>query len=87
MSGMTGETGVVIGGVDTHSQTHYVAVTDRLSREVGDREFPATAAGYEALAGGCGGSVSWAGTGWRAPAPMARAWAGICIRRACRWWR
>ncbi len=47
MSGMTGETGVVIGGVDTHSQTHYVAVIDRLGREVGDREFSAAAAGYE----------------------------------------
>lgn len=49
MSSMTKETGVVVGGVDTHSQTHHVAVIDHLGREVGDREFPVTAAGYEAL--------------------------------------
>ena len=51
MSSMTGETGVVVGGVDTHSQTHHVAVIDQLGREISDREFPATAAGYVALAG------------------------------------
>jgi transposase len=51
MSSMTGETGVVVGGVDTHSQTHHVAVIDHLVREVGDREFPATVVGYAALAG------------------------------------
>jgi transposase len=51
MSSMTGEIGVVVGGVDTHSQTHHVAVIDQLGREVSDREFPATAVGYAALAG------------------------------------
>jgi transposase len=50
MSGMTGEIGVVVGGVDTHSQTHHVAVIDDLGRELGDREFPATAVVYAALA-------------------------------------
>src|SRR5262249_12316105 len=50
-SRMTGKTGVVVGGVDTHSQTHHAAVIDDLGREVSDCEFPATAAGYEALAG------------------------------------
>jgi transposase len=50
MSSMTGETGVVVGGVDTHNQTHHVAVIDQLGREVSDREFPATAVGYAALA-------------------------------------
>ncbi|PZS29009.1 MAG: hypothetical protein DLM61_13780 [Pseudonocardiales bacterium] len=53
MSSMTSETGVVVdgvvGGVDTHSQTHHVAVIDHLEREVGDREFSATASGYDAL--------------------------------------
>ena len=51
MSSMTNQAGVVVGGVDTHSQTHHVAVIDYLGREMGDREFPATTAGYEALAG------------------------------------
>jgi len=45
MSRMTGKTGVVVGGVDTHSQTHHAAVIDDLGREVSDCEFPATAAG------------------------------------------
>ena len=39
----------VFGGVDTHSLTHHAAVVDTLGRELGDREFPATPAGYEAL--------------------------------------
>ncbi|MGI8816954.1 MAG: IS110 family transposase [Pseudonocardia sp.] len=51
MSSMTGASGVVVGGVDTHSQTHHAAVIDQVGREVGDREFPATSAGYGALVG------------------------------------
>lgn len=39
----------VFGGVDTHSLTHHAAVVDPLGRELADREFPATPAGYEAL--------------------------------------
>lgn len=39
----------VFGGVDTHSLTHHAAVVDPLGRELDDREFPATSAGYEAL--------------------------------------
>lgn len=39
----------VVAGVDTHSATHHAAVVDRVGRELGDREFPATAAGYAAL--------------------------------------
>jgi hypothetical protein len=35
----------VVAGVDTHSATHNAAVLDGLGRELGDREFPATAAG------------------------------------------
>jgi transposase len=40
---------VVVGGVDTHGQTHHAAVLDQLGHELRDREFPATAAGYQAL--------------------------------------
>lgn len=43
-------TRVVIGGVDTHGQTHHAAVIDEIGRQLGDREFPATPAGYRALA-------------------------------------
>jgi transposase len=42
MSSMVVTTGVVTGGVDTHSQTHHAAVVDHLGRELGDREFSAT---------------------------------------------
>jgi transposase len=41
----------VIGGVDTHGLTHHAAVIDAvLGRQLADEEFPATAAGYRALA-------------------------------------
>jgi transposase len=43
-------TRVVIGGVDTHGQTHHAAVIDEVGRQLGDREFPASPAGYRALA-------------------------------------
>jgi transposase len=39
----------VTGGVDTHGATHHGAVGDQVGRVLGDREFPATAAGYRAL--------------------------------------
>jgi len=39
-----------VGGVDTHADTIHVAVIDRFGRELGDREFTTTPAGYrEAL--------------------------------------
>ncbi len=40
----------VVAGVDTHSQTHHVAVLDATTgARLGDREVPATPAGYAAL--------------------------------------
>jgi transposase len=39
----------VIGGVDTHGRTHHAAALDGAGRLLGDREFPATLAGYRAL--------------------------------------
>ena len=42
----------VIGGVDTHALTHHAAVLDAVTGGVlGDRQFPATAAGYRHLLG------------------------------------
>jgi transposase len=38
----------VYGGADTHADTIHVAVIDALGREIGDREFPTTPAGYQA---------------------------------------
>jgi transposase len=40
----------VIGGVDTHKDTHHAAVIGMSGRRLADREFPATTSGYAALA-------------------------------------
>jgi transposase len=51
MTSMTSQTThVVVGGVDTHGHTHHAAVVDEVGRQLGDREFTATPAGYRALA-------------------------------------
>ena len=41
--------GIVTGGIDTHGHTHHAAVLDHVGRQLGDREFPTTPAGYRAL--------------------------------------
>lgn len=41
--------GLVVAGVDTHADTHHVAVIDEVGRRVTDRQFPATAAGYQQI--------------------------------------
>ena len=40
---------IVVGGVDTHKDTHVAAALDRLGRLLGTAEFPTTPAGYRAL--------------------------------------
>lgn len=39
----------LIAGIDTHKQTHHVAVINRFGQPVTDQEFPATARGYERI--------------------------------------
>lgn len=39
----------IIGGVDCHSRTHHAVALTTQGRQLGDREFPATQAGYEQL--------------------------------------
>jgi transposase len=51
MTRMTKIGGSVTGGVDTHGETHHAAVIDQVGRQLADREFPATPAGYRALLG------------------------------------
>ncbi len=46
---MNAPNAAVIGGVDTHSETHHAAVIDINGRHLGDAQFPATPAGYAAL--------------------------------------
>ncbi|RZU72867.1 transposase [Micromonospora kangleipakensis] len=40
---------VAIGGVDTHGDTHHAAVLDEVGRQLADRSFPTTPAGYRQL--------------------------------------
>ena len=42
---------IVVGGVDTHADTHTVAVVDQVGRRLGCAVFPASRAGYRALTG------------------------------------
>jgi transposase len=46
---MTTPSGNVIGGVDTHADTHHAAVIDINGKHLGDAKFPTTPAGYAAL--------------------------------------
>lgn len=46
-----GARGPVFCGVDTHAYSHWLCVLDWRGRKVLSRQFPADAAGYEALAG------------------------------------
>ena len=39
----------VVGGLDTHQDTHTAAVLDTTGRPLGERQFPTTAAGYRQL--------------------------------------
>jgi transposase len=39
----------VIAGIDTHADTHHVAVIDSTGRQLGDAGFPATLIGYQAI--------------------------------------
>jgi transposase len=49
MTSMTTNSSAVTGGVDTHGQTHHGAALDSVGRQLGDREFLTTPAGYRAL--------------------------------------
>ena len=46
---MSEERANVIGGVDCHSRTHHAVALDGRGQRLGDAEFPATIAGYQAL--------------------------------------
>lgn len=47
---MTSSPEKIIGGVDTHADTHHAAVIDTNGKHLGDAKFPTTPAGYAALA-------------------------------------
>lgn len=39
----------IVAGVDTHARTHHVAVLSHTGERLGDKEFPVSTAGYQAL--------------------------------------
>lgn len=39
----------IVAGIDTHGAAHHVAVLDEQGKHVGDKEFPASAAGYSQI--------------------------------------
>lgn len=43
------KTTIVVAGIDTHKDTHHVAVIDVAGRRVADRQFPVSTAGYRQL--------------------------------------
>jgi transposase len=49
MTSMTTTSAAVIGGVDTHADTHYAAVLDPVGRLLGSRQFRADGVGYRLL--------------------------------------
>lgn len=49
MFSMNEQPGLVVGGVDTHKDTHHAAVVDTAGRVLGEQGFTATALGYAAL--------------------------------------
>jgi len=57
--------GVVVGGVDTHSQTYHAAVIDHLGWEISDCESRRPWRAMRPQLGGCGGSVSRPGRSGR----------------------
>ena len=46
---MLEERAIVIGGLDCHSRTHHAVALDSRGQRLGDAQFPATIAGYQAL--------------------------------------
>lgn len=62
-----GARGPVFCGVDTHADSHWLCVLDWRGRKVLSRQFPADAAGYEALAGLA--TPIWTIPGGTAPPP------------------
>ncbi|MEA9987174.1 IS110 family transposase [Subtercola sp. RTI3] len=41
--------GALFAGIDTHKNTHHVAIIDHVGRSVQDREFPTTSRGYQQI--------------------------------------
>ncbi|MBV9058522.1 MAG: hypothetical protein JO296_09425 [Pseudonocardiales bacterium] len=58
--------------MDTHSNTHHLAVVDEISRQLADREFSTTPRGHRALLLWLASFEMLMRVEWRAPAPTAQ---------------
>src|SRR5206468_10421772 len=63
------------------------AVLDYLGRQLGDREFPTSPAGYRALLQWMSGMAFLTGSASRVPAPTGSASHATSEKPGCRWWR
>lgn len=90
MTTIVDSTVVVIGGVDTHRDTHTAAAVNQVGAVLGTETFPATRTGYRRLLGWLGsfgpvGSVGVEGTGsYGAGLARALASAGVEVREVIR---
>ena len=77
----------VVGGVDTHRDTHVAATIDSLGRLLGVASFPASGAGYGDLLDWMRSGATWTPSASKAPAATGRAWRDVSPLGASRWWR
>src|SRR4029450_1351181 len=77
----------VTGGVDTHGDTHHAAVLDYMGRQLGDREFPTSPAGYRALLQWMSGHGVLDRVGVEGTGTYGVASHGTSGTAECRWWR
>jgi hypothetical protein len=61
----------MIGGVDTHTDLHQVAVIDGIGRHLATEAFETTPDGYQRYWTGCTRTASSWRWAWRAPVPTA----------------
>ena len=72
----------VYGGIDTHADTHHLAVIDQAGRRLADAQIPTTALGtrqhYDSWVPG----LDWSAWASNAPAPMEPRSPELCGRQA-----
>ena len=81
---MAGPIRTVIGGVDTHKDTHVVAALGEQGALLGTASFPTNSAGYAGCSTGSGILGQSPASGLKALVAMGPACAGSCRQRASR---
>ncbi len=73
---MANEHPKVIAGIDTHADTHHVAVISETGAHLADQEFLAVGSGYRRIIAFITGFGPVVAPGWKAPAATAPNWPG-----------